>query len=146
MKILVVGDWHSHLHEEVVAVALMEIGHEVSRFAWHRYFDTAGQPRWRQYWRRAQNKYLWGAQLAQLNRDLLAQAQVMIVSRRVSSRLVAVQEGYWWRDVSISRKPRWQGSTSRPRQSAFGAYRQQPGYVLSWLIIWRWKNLRQTSF
>lgn len=75
MKILVVGDWHSNLHEEVAAAALVEIGHEVSRFAWHGYFSATGQPRWREYWLRAQNKYLWGPQLTRLNRDLLAQVR-----------------------------------------------------------------------
>lgn len=75
MKILVVGDWHSHLHEEVAAAALEQLGHIVSRFAWQRYFVSAGQPRWRQYWLRAQNKYLWGPQLQNLNRDLLALAR-----------------------------------------------------------------------
>lgn len=75
MKILVVGDWHSRLHEDVAAAALAEIGHEVSRFAWHGYFIAIGQSRLRQYWLRAQNKYLWGPQLNRLNRDLLAQAR-----------------------------------------------------------------------
>lgn len=75
MKLLLVGDWHSHLHEEVVATVLAELGHEVSRFAWHTYFSTADHPLWRQYWLRAQNKYLCGPQLTRLNRELLEQAR-----------------------------------------------------------------------
>lgn len=75
MKILVVGDWHSKLHEEVAAAALARLGHEVARFAWHGYFTaTADQPCCLEYWLRAQNKYLWGPQLKRLNRDLLAKA------------------------------------------------------------------------
>lgn len=75
MKILVIGDWHSKLHEEVVAAALARLGHEVARLSWHGYFAAAGQPRWRQYWLRAQNKYLWGPQLRQLNCDVLTKAR-----------------------------------------------------------------------
>lgn len=74
MKILVAGDWHSHLHEEVATAALEQLGHTVSRFAWQRYFVAAGQQRWRQHWLRVQNKYLCGPQLRRLNGDLLAQA------------------------------------------------------------------------
>lgn len=75
MKLLLVGDWHSHLHEEVVATALAELGHEVSRFAWHTYFATVDQSLWRKYWLRAQNKYLCGPELTRLNRELLEQAR-----------------------------------------------------------------------
>lgn len=74
MKILIAGDWHSELHEEVVYQALRRLGHEVFRFSWHEYFcPRAG-------WlhvaddilKRAQNKYLMGPLLARINRDLLA--------------------------------------------------------------------------
>lgn len=75
MKILIVGDWHSGLHEEVVATAFRKLGHDVSHFAWHHYFDATRRPRWLQYWLRAQNKYLWGPQLLRLNRDLLEKAR-----------------------------------------------------------------------
>lgn len=76
MRILIAGDWHSKLHEEVVQQALQGLGHEVAAFKWCDYFARplgrlAGL---RHFARRAQNKYLWGPQLHRLNRDLLAQA------------------------------------------------------------------------
>lgn len=74
MKILVAGDWHSELHEEAVAHALEMLGHVVERFAWHGYFSTAGHllvSRVFGFWLRAQNKYLWGERIAQLNNDLV---------------------------------------------------------------------------
>lgn len=74
MKILVAGDWHSELHEEAVAHALEKLGHVVERFAWHDYFTAVGHSfasRVFGLWLRAQNKYLWGARIAQLNNDLV---------------------------------------------------------------------------
>lgn len=74
MKILVAGDWHSELHEEAVAHALETLGHTVERFAWHDYFKVVGHSvtaRLRNLWYRAQNKYLLGGRVDQLNRDLV---------------------------------------------------------------------------
>jgi len=42
MRVLVVGDWHSHLHEEAVYQALKQLGHEVNKFSWHQYFESSG--------------------------------------------------------------------------------------------------------
>ncbi len=78
MKILVAGDWHSELHEEAVAHALETLGHTVERFAWHGYFSVTGRSvsaRLLKLWCRAQNKYLWGGRVDQLNRDLLNMAK-----------------------------------------------------------------------
>jgi spore maturation protein CgeB len=71
MKILVVGDWHSELHEEAVACALETSGHLVERFAWHTYFAPSGNFA-TDIWLKVQNKYLWGSQITRLNRDLLS--------------------------------------------------------------------------
>lgn len=74
MKILVAGDWHSELHEEAVAHALETLGHTVERFAWHGYFSVTGHSvsaHLLKLWCRAQNKYLWGGRVDQLNRDLI---------------------------------------------------------------------------
>lgn len=74
MKILVAGDWHSELHEEAATHALEAIGHTVERFSWHGYFTVAEHSvaaRLRSLWYRAQNKYLWGGRVDQLNRDLV---------------------------------------------------------------------------
>ncbi|MEQ1661170.1 MAG: glycosyltransferase [Thiobacillus sp.] len=78
MKILVAGDWHSELHEEAVAHALETLGHTIERFAWHGYFSVTGHSvsaRLLKLWCRAQNKYLWGGRVDQLNRDLISVAK-----------------------------------------------------------------------
>ena len=78
MKILVAGDWHSELHEEAAARALETLGHTVERFAWHGYFTVAGRSiaaRLRNLWCKAQNKYLVGGRVDQLNRDLVNMAK-----------------------------------------------------------------------
>lgn len=77
MKILVVGDWHSDLHEQAVFDALQRLGHEVFAFAWHRYFlpRSGALSGLDSFLKRAQNKYLLGPVLRRLNRDLLAAAQ-----------------------------------------------------------------------
>ena len=73
---MIVGDWHSELHEEAVFRALQELGHEPIRFAWHKYFKRAGAlaKAFSAYFR-AQNKYLFGPVLTQLNRDLVRMAR-----------------------------------------------------------------------
>lgn len=76
MRILIAGDWHSELHEEVVQQALRELGHEVQAFKWCGYFSRPqGGLGWlAQFARRAQNKYLVGPAIKRLNRDLIATA------------------------------------------------------------------------
>lgn len=78
MKVLVAGDWHSELHEEVVAQALRGLGHEVAEFRWCSYFDRPSRG-WMGYmahlWRRVQNKYIAGAGVHRLNRDLIELAR-----------------------------------------------------------------------
>jgi spore maturation protein CgeB len=72
MRILIAGDWHSDLHEEAMANALVRLGQEVTRFPWHQYF------RWENALTRLfspalrfQNKYLLGPVIRRLNVDLL---------------------------------------------------------------------------
>ena len=79
MKILIAGDWHSDTHEEPLARALASNGHELVRFAWHRYFRPE-EPRGisglvRDVAGRAQNKFLVGPAISNLNRDLVVLAQ-----------------------------------------------------------------------
>ena len=73
MKILIVGDLHSELHEEAVYQALRRLGHEVLRFSWHEYFrPTQGPFRFADHiLKRAQNKYLVGPLVTRVNRDLI---------------------------------------------------------------------------
>jgi spore maturation protein CgeB len=76
MRILVAGDWHSDLHEEVVVRSLRGLGHEVAGFKWHDYFapndDSAGQLC--KLLLHAQNKYAVGPALARINRDFVGAA------------------------------------------------------------------------
>ena len=77
MKALVVGDWHSDLHEQEVVRSLVRLGHQVLEFKWHPYFSIAPQHSsvsLGRLFRRAQNKYVMGPAIAQINRDLLHMA------------------------------------------------------------------------
>lgn len=72
MKVLVVGDWHSEVHEEAVYQALQKLGHEPLRFAWHHYFQPTGViGKLGLPLLKAQNKYMVGPLTARLNHDLL---------------------------------------------------------------------------
>lgn len=72
MKILVLGDGHSAIHEVAVVAAFKKLGHEVEPFYWHSYFQPPN-PIVR-LWRRAQNKFLFGPTINRLNRDLVKKA------------------------------------------------------------------------
>jgi spore maturation protein CgeB len=69
MRILVVGDWHSKLHEEVAAQALRELGHKVQEFRWAPYFSlTKGVFGWPgNLVRKFQNKYIVGPLIIKIN-------------------------------------------------------------------------------
>jgi spore maturation protein CgeB len=56
MKILVVGDGHSAIHEVAVVAAFKKLGHEVESFYWQDYFKSSNPIG--QLWRRAQNKFV----------------------------------------------------------------------------------------
>lgn len=72
MKILVVGDGHSAIHEVAVVAAFKQLGHAVESFYWQSYFQSRN-PLVR-LWRRAQNKFLIGPTINRLNRDLVKMA------------------------------------------------------------------------
>jgi len=72
MKILVVGEGHSAIHEVAVAKAFAQLGHEVRTFYWHKYFRVGHSLN--QLWMRAQNKFLVGPTIARLNVDLASVA------------------------------------------------------------------------
>lgn len=69
---MLVGDWHSKVHEDPASLALSSLGHQVCGFAWHTYFSS--RERLTGLWNRFQNKYLMGPQIRSLNADLLAEA------------------------------------------------------------------------
>ncbi len=73
MKILIVGDWHSEVHEEMVRQALCQLGHDVARFSWCEYFRAPGglaSNLWLPVLK-FQNKYLLGPAVNKLNADLV---------------------------------------------------------------------------
>ena len=73
MRILIAGDWHSDLHEQVVLQSLHRLGHEIGEFKWHSYF--AFEPHKRSSLgalvKRAQNKYVTGPIYTRLNKDFV---------------------------------------------------------------------------
>ena len=80
MRIMIVGDWHSKIHEEAISNALESLGHTTIRLPWHHYFspDTSGGRRLvSSLSGRLQNKTIAGPRVRKLNADLqeLALAQ-----------------------------------------------------------------------
>lgn len=73
MKILVVGDWHSDLHEEEVCRSFRRLGHEVLAFKWFSYFayDAKSARSPGAILKRAQNKFVVGGLIGRINQDLL---------------------------------------------------------------------------
>lgn len=76
MRILIAGDWHSDLHEEVVLRSLQRLGHEVSGFKWYSYFAPKAGPghALQNLLLRAQNKFAAGPAIDRISRDFIAAA------------------------------------------------------------------------
>lgn len=77
MKVLIVGDWHSDLHETEVCKSLRRLGHEAMEFKWFHYFsfDSAKSRSLASIFKRLQNKFVAGPLIGLINRDLLAQVR-----------------------------------------------------------------------
>jgi spore maturation protein CgeB len=76
MRILIVGDWYSDVHEEGVYQAYQKLGHEVFRFTWHQYFQPAPVSlpiiaKFKSFWRKFQDKFIVGPILCRINFDLI---------------------------------------------------------------------------
>lgn len=74
MRIAVAGDWHSEVHEEVVAEAFEKLGHEVFRFPWHHYLKPGADvpfPRLRALSGKVQNRLMAGPSIARINKDFV---------------------------------------------------------------------------
>ena len=69
MKILVVGDGHSAIHEVAVVKAFRKLGYEVCSLFWYDYFRSRNLIF--RLWRKAQNKFLIGPRFNRFNRDLV---------------------------------------------------------------------------
>jgi spore maturation protein CgeB len=76
MRILVAGDWHSDLHEQEVMRSLVRLGHTVGEFKWHHYFsfEPGARTSLRSLLKRAQNKYVVGPAVRQINKDFVSSA------------------------------------------------------------------------
>jgi len=77
MRVLVVGDWHSDLHEAEVCKSLRRLGHEVLEFKWFHYFQfNPMKPRSvGALAKRLQNKFVAGPVISRLNNDFLSQVR-----------------------------------------------------------------------
>ncbi len=72
LKFLIVGDWHSNIHEEACANALRELGHEVYDFSWYQYFQTKKANQFlTSLFLRFQHKFRIGPAIHSLNQKLL---------------------------------------------------------------------------
>jgi spore maturation protein CgeB len=69
MKILVVGDGHSVIHEVAVVDAFKRLGHQVEAFYWQAYFNSQNPVV--RLWQRIQNKFIIGPTIDRLNADLV---------------------------------------------------------------------------
>lgn len=80
MKIMIVGDWHSDLHEEEVYRAILRLGHKPLRFRWVEYITPVsarpGSMLW--LWKRLQDKFVFGPVIRQINRELVKE----VISKR----------------------------------------------------------------
>lgn len=69
MKILVVGDGHSAIHEVAVVEAFKKLGHQVQAFYWYSYFNSKNQVV--RLLLKVQNKFIIGPTLNRVNADLI---------------------------------------------------------------------------
>ena len=69
MRILVAGDWHSAIHEKSIFFALKKLDCEVEKFSWCSYF--LANDSLTRFYKKIQNKVLWGPIINKINRDLL---------------------------------------------------------------------------
>lgn len=72
MKLLLVGDWHSQVHEVPFSNGLTKAGLNVIPFKWHLYFQNfAKKGKLFSLLARVQDKYMFGFLVNKLNRDLI---------------------------------------------------------------------------
>jgi len=102
VKILIVGDWHSLLHEEAVFQAFKTLGHESHRFSWHEYFKSAYSKRTfvsglDLFFKKFQNKFILGRLLNKINDDLLRKV------RAVKPNIIFIYRGTHIKPVILAR-------------------------------------------
>jgi len=79
MKILIVGDFHSKIHEQALYEAFLKLGYETDKFSWHDYFRgfLFRNPETQKHllkliYYKAQNKFIFGPVIWKINRDLIS--------------------------------------------------------------------------
>ncbi|ATH06699.1 hypothetical protein BIY24_01715 [Halobacteriovorax marinus] len=65
MKVLIVGDFHSNLHERPMVKSFEMLGHEVETFEWYSYFNKGIRSR-------LQNRFMFGPVVNKLNKDFVS--------------------------------------------------------------------------
>jgi spore maturation protein CgeB len=76
-KILLIGDWHSQIHEVPFAEGLTRAGLQVVAFKWHLYFQNfSKRGKFFGLLSRIQDKYMFGFLINKLNRDLIKIVQL----------------------------------------------------------------------
>lgn len=65
MKIVLVGDWHSNIHEEALKAGFLRLGHTVFELKWFKYFNR------QKFFDKFQNKFLVGPLIRKIQSDLL---------------------------------------------------------------------------
>ena len=64
MKILVVGDGHSSIHEVAATQAFRKLGHQSKLFCWYTYFKSKNL--FLDIYYRAQNKFIFGPKIIRI--------------------------------------------------------------------------------
>ena len=82
MKILIVGDFHSNIHEKALYDAFLGLGHDAYKFSWQEYFqgwqfkNPENSMEWFKFlYFRIQNKFLCGPVVWKINKNLLKMAE-----------------------------------------------------------------------
>lgn len=76
-KILLVGDWHSKIHEVPFAEGLIKAGLQVEAFQWHLYFQTFSKSgSLFNMVARIQDKYMFGFLVKKINEDLIDRVKI----------------------------------------------------------------------
>jgi spore maturation protein CgeB len=71
LKIFIIGDWHSSLHEQSCSDAFERLGHQVVEFGWSSYFTYNNF--FLNLFAKVQYKYILGPITKKVNRDILNQ-------------------------------------------------------------------------
>lgn len=75
MKILIVGDWHSDLHEQELFNSFLRLNHEVSGFRWCDYFKTSQNilifKLIEALIKKISNRFIIGPIISRINKDFL---------------------------------------------------------------------------